>query len=107
MRNNRRVTYQQKQIKQLQEKIKLLENENKSLMRENTSLHNINETNKQTIEKMTVEYKKSMDLLSQSIVDANEIRAKYMVSVKDIVDLKKQYADKMSDLLKRLKKQKN
>ena len=106
MRNKRRVTYQQGQIKQLREKVKFLENENKALIKENASLCNINEAHKQTIENMTIEHKKTIDVLTQSIANANEIKAKYAAAVKDVVDLKKQYADKINDLLSRLKKQK-
>lgn len=106
MRSERRMSYQQKQIKRLVERIKSLEDENKALMKENASLLKVNEAHKQVLENMAAEHKKVMDTLTQSIKEANEIKAKYVDIVRDAADMKKQYANKTRDLLQRLNRQK-
>lgn len=106
MRNEKKLAYQQKQIRRLEEQINSLKQENKILEQENISLQRINNTYEQTIKDLQIEHDQTIKKYSDGLEEINEIKSQYKLAIKSANLLKKEYVDKMQVLLQQVHKQK-
>ena len=91
--------FHKKQIARLQKKIEDLKEINYSLERENLSLKKERDTEQKFVQDLILKHKKAIE-------EAKNSKAKYDDLISETLKQKKQFSDKITILLRRLKKQK-
>lgn len=105
MKNEKRLAYQEKKISELEEQVKGLEQENKVLEQENASLRNVNDINRELIEKLKAEHDSILNEYAEGLKEIKGLRQKYTELIEAVSKTKKEYSNKMQILLRQLKKQ--